>query len=554
MYKQRQLLIAELITRLSIKRRISAIIVLAQPERISVMETITQILKNFNTLSTYLFIFITNIEPFTLLKEIPKEVNDLINDAELIHLLDEAMKVVSKLNEYLTPRVKKLNRFIRKARKSGIKNDIPYADFKIDEKPIIKTKEDEQLKLDFNQLIAENDISPVKRRKKIEYKGCCPYCNAPSEYLYDNNGKGRQFFCKVCKNTFSLKISLRDTSGFYCPHCGNKLTAHHDRRGYIVYYCSNTRCSYYQDSKKDSLINPDKYKTSSKQFRYRYHYRQFRFNLDEIKDECKALECRVDLSRIHVDEQTLGLILSYYINYGMSSRKVVNILRDLHGIRISHQSVMNYASSVSKIVKNLVDHYPYKLNSTLSADETYVHVSGKQNYVFFFSDPISKIITSYDIFSNRDTRCCVKAMWQSLSKYEKIPEDLSLIADGNPIYNAAQLFYELNGIKFDLHQVIGVKNNDEESKTYRPYKQIEERLNRTYKQNYYGTNGYGSLECANSYMVLYVAFFNFLRRHSSLGFKTPVEDDLFDDEDLMPDKWLKLIKLAHQYNKAYLPA
>ena len=101
---------------------------------------------------------------------------------------------------------------------------------------------------------------------------------------------------------------------------------------------------------------------------------------------------------------------------------------------------------------------------------------------------------------------------------------------------------------------IGVKNNDEESKTYRPYKQIEERLNRTYKQNYYGTNGYGSLECANSYMVLYVAFFNFLRRHSSLGFKTPVDDGLFDDSDLMSDKWLKLISLAHQYNKAYLPA
>ena len=95
-----------------------------------------------------------------------------------------------------------------------------------------------------------------------------------------------------------------------------------------------------------------------------------------------------------------------------------------------------------------------------------------------------------------------------------------------------------------------VRNSSVEKKKYRPYKQIEERLNRTYKQNYYGTNGYFSLECANSYMVLYVAFFNFLRRHSSLGFKTPVDDDLFDENDLMMDKWLKLIKLAHQYNKA----
>ena len=50
------------------------------------METITQILNNFNTLSTYLFIFVTNIEPFTLLKEIPREVNDLINDVKLVRL------------------------------------------------------------------------------------------------------------------------------------------------------------------------------------------------------------------------------------------------------------------------------------------------------------------------------------------------------------------------------------------------------------------------------------------------------------------------------------
>ena len=515
------------------------------------METITQILNNFNTLSTYLFIFVTNIEPFTLLKEIPREVNDLINDVELIRLLDDALQAVRRLNEYLSPRIRKLKRFIAKKKKEkALGETIPYADFRIDEKPVIRTKDDEQLTLDYNELLERNPVDPIKRRKQIEYKGCCPRCSAPHEYLYDNNGQGKQFFCKVCSNIFTVKTTLRDTAGFYCPHCGHKLQVHHDRNGYTVYVCFNQKCSYYKEAKKDALINPEKYLTSSKQYRCRYHYRQFKFNLDEIKDECKRLECRVDLSRIHCSEQVLGLILTYYVNYGMSSRKVVSVLRDVHGLKISHQSVMNYAASVSLVVKNLIDCYPYKLGSILSADETYVHVKGKENYVFFFSDPGSKIITSYDIFKNRDTRCCVKSVWQSLSKYETIPEDMTFIADGNPIYNAAQLFFELNGIKFDLHQVIGVSNKDEESKKYRPYKQIEERLNRTYKQNYYGTNGYGSLECANSYMVLYVAFFNFLRRHSSLHFRTPVDDGLFEESDLMMDKWLKLIKLASSYNQA----
>ena len=135
----------------------------------------------------------------------------------------------------------------------------------------------------------------------------------------------------------------------------------------------------------------------------------------------------------------------------------------------------------------------------------------------------------------------------ALNKYEKIPEDLLIITDGNPIYNAAQLFLSMNGINFDLQQVIGVSNKDETSKKYRPFKQTEERLNRTYKQNYHGTNGYSNNRCANIYMTLYVTFFNFLRTHSSLGYKTPVELEELQECTLMPDKWIKLLNISQQY-------
>ena len=128
--------------------------------------------------------------------------------------------------------------------------------------------------------------------------------------------------------------------------------------------------------------------------------------------------------------------------------------------------------------------------------------------------------------------------------HQPISKDLTLITDANPIYNAAQLFFQLNGINFGLEQVIGVKNLDRNSKLFRPFKQIEERLNRTYKQNYYGTNGYDTLEGANSYMVLFVAFFNFLRRHSALHYRTPVHDPAVDPEALMPDQWIQLIDMS----------
>ena len=53
-------------------------------------------------------------------------------------------------------------------------------------------------KKDYKQLILDNNIKPIKRRKPIQLDIHCPCCNAPFDYLYDNNGKLYQFECKVC--------------------------------------------------------------------------------------------------------------------------------------------------------------------------------------------------------------------------------------------------------------------------------------------------------------------------------------------------------------------
>ena len=60
-------------------------------------------------------------------------------------------------------------------------------------------------------------------------------------------------------------------------------------------------------------------------------------------------------------------------------------MKQVHGVRISHQTVINYANGVSALVKDMVDHYPYKIGSVLSGDETYIKVRGKNQYVFFWS-------------------------------------------------------------------------------------------------------------------------------------------------------------------------
>ncbi len=510
------------------------------------MTTITQICNLVDDVSGQLFKFSSEIKPFTLFKEIPTEIDELLNSQDLQLLFENTYTSVKALNEGLKPLLPKLHKFVYSTKKSD--STIPYAGFKVDEPPVYKAINFEQLSAE--GLIIEGNIQPVKHRTNFDYEGNCPHCGASKDFLYNNN-KGRQFYCKVCKNTFTDKITPADKSGYYCPHCNSKLDPQHDRKGYIVYRCRNNKCSYYKTMKAKKEANefdPDII-TSTKTDRFRYHYREFKFNIEEIKETCKVVDSKVNLAKIHVDQTTLGLILTYSISYGLSARKVSNLMLDVHGIKISHQTIHNYIHSVSKMVHNMVENYPYELTSTQTGDETYVHINGKNKYVFFFSDPFKKTITAYQIYKERDTKNAVESMYRVINKFHgNIPDDLSFIVDGNPIYNAAQVFFHLNGIEFDLHQVIGVKNADDVSKQYRPYKQQEERLNRTFKENYYPMNGFNSFDKANSYMIIYVAFFNFLRRHSSLGYKPPVVIEEIQSLDFMQDKWIKLIEIASKYN------
>ena len=90
--------------------------------------------------------------------------------------------------------------------------------------------------------------------------------------------------------------------------------------------------------------------------------------------------------------------------------------------------------------------------------------------------------------------------------------------------------------KFDITQVTGLTNNDEVSKEFRPYKQMIERLNRTYKASYRPTNGFDSIDGANYDLAFCVAYYNFLRPHKHAGYKVLNEVELLKGAGNMPGK------------------
>ena len=429
----------------------------------------------------------------------------------------------------------------------------PYRKLKVDEMPTF----DNVKKYDYNVLLKNyklekgKELKPVKSKFPIPESITCPCCGAPHIYLYDNNGGRGQFLCKVCKSTFNRKNHFSKSVTLRCPHCNKALVSIKDRKFFVVYKCKNNDCSFYIKN-INSLSKEERalFETEPHSFKMRYIYRAFNIDFKPLS-RTSPVKGNVSLPKIYASNHVLGLVLTYYVNYGLSARKTAAIMKDIHQVDISHQTVLNYANTVSILTKPFVDFYPYELSGSVCGDETYIRVNGKWHYIFFFFDAVKKIILSYHVSPNRDTPSAIVALDDVLTKFKTIPEKLNIIVDGNPIYLLAQHFFAGKDIFFDVSQVIGLTNDDPVSKELRPLKQIIERLNRTFKGNYRSSHGFGAQHGSVTFVTLFAVYFNFLRPHAALEAKVPVVIPELESLPNMPARWIKLIQLSEELVSSY---
>lgn len=176
-------------------------------------------------------------------------------------------------------------------------------------------------------------------------------------------------------------------------------------------------------------------------------------------------------------------------------------------------------------------------------------VRGVKGYVWLIINAATRAVIGYQVSDNRGVGPCIMAMRMAFQHLEKLPDGFRFIADGYSAYLlAAQQFFHKFGenFKFDVTQVIGLTNEDAVSEEFRPYKQMIERLNRTYKASYRPTNGFDNYDGAGYDLALWVAYYNFLRPHTLHHSHPPVEDDVIKNGDNMPGKWQLMIFLGQQ--------
>ena len=426
-----------------------------------------------------------------------------------------------------------------------------YNKLKVDKLPIIHVPEKKDYKQLLEQYIKEHGkpLKPIKSRGKnpVPDDVHCPCCNAPHIYIYDNTGGRGQFSCKICSTNFSRHNWIDNPIELHCPHCGHSLSLEKKRKLFNIHKCRNNNCSYYQNSLKALSKNDmDEYKSNPEKFKLHYIYREFK--IDFFKVDLYSLPKNASTLQFRkFSPHIMGLALTYLINCGMSTRATARVLREVHGVKISHTQIANYATTAAYCVKPFVDSYDYKPTNYLAADETYTKVKGSRRYVWFIMDAIKKSILGYRSSSSRDTTPCILAMRMAFDKFKKFPgKALKFVADGYTAYKLAQQQFALHGMHFDVTQVIGLTNEDDVSTEYRWLKQIIERLNRTFKSSYKITNGYGSDDGASTHLVLFVAYYNFLRPHSYTYWKPLNEVPELEKSELMPAKWQLLIELSQQ--------
>ena len=426
-----------------------------------------------------------------------------------------------------------------------------YNKLKVDKLPIIHVPEKKDYKQLLEQYIKEHGkpLKPIKSRGKnpVPDDVHCPCCNAPHIYIYDNTGGRGQFSCKICSTNFSRHNWIDNPIELHCPHCGHALSLEKKRKLFNIHKCRNNNCSYYQNSLKAlSKDDIEEYKNNPEKFKLHYIYREFK--IDFFKVDLYSLPKNASTLQFRkFSPHIMGLALTYLINCGMSTRATARVLREVHGVKISHTQIANYATTAAYCVKPFVDSYDYKPTNYLSADETYTKVKGSRRYVWFIMDAIKKSILGYRSSSSRDTTPCILAMRMAFDKFKKFPgKALKFVADGYTAYKLAQQQFALHGMHFDVTQVIGLTNEDDVSTEYRWLKQIIERLNRTFKSSYKITNGYGSDDGASTHLVLFVAYYNFLRPHSYTYWKPLNEVPELEKAELMPAKWQLLIELSQQ--------
>ena len=440
-----------------------------------------------------------------------------------------------------------------------------YRKFRVDpEPPLLEAppRVDPTPDLDWQRLLREHRKRTGKELKPIQRKSGsyrppagarCERCSAPERFLYVNDGKvGNQLRCKVCDLFFPSHRCRRESKAkYWCPHCGWALYRWKRSSTVTSYKCPNDECPCYTGnlSRLNEKERALQQTGMSSQFKLRYQYREYHLDPSALKT-AKPQAGTIDLRRVRKHLSTVGLVLTYSVSFGLSNRMTARILRDVHGIPISRQTADNYLKAGAALAADFTEKHLGCLRDTrLAGDETYTKVAAEWQYTWFAIGTRTRAIRAWHVSDDRGAIAATATLSSALEHLADEPAlPIEFIADGNPAYDLAVhvINADAEGKPKPLRRrtVIGLTNEDDESEQFRPFKQLIERLNRTYKFHTRARSGFKNQQGAIALTALFVAYYNFLRPHSALNYEVPIHLPELHEPLTLQGRWLKLLEMA----------
>ena len=339
----------------------------------------------------------------------------------------------------------------------------------------------------------------LPERKKFSMKTIitvfCPKCNNSKKLIrYGKTPDGYQKYrCGKCSHQFAPEKPKTGLPSHFtppdkrkypsCPKCGKASFLHHDRAHYFNYRCANKKCNHSFFVPKGSAIET----SSASKLLGKTDFKRMRFP-------------------VHI---VLNALAMFYIGT-TSFRKIALILKLIHHIDVSHQTISDWCKKFAPMWQNMALELVPALDFNSDewhADETVIKIKGVKHYVWFIVDSETRFVLGFHLSPHRDSP-------QAFTLFESVKhlgKPQTLVSDRYSAY------------KVPVKSVLGVAHHRVPSFKDAVPNNLIECFNKQFKAWYKTKNGFCSFDAANNMIATFVFFFNFVRPHMALSNLTPAQ-------------------------------
>ena len=245
----------------------------------------------------------------------------------------------------------------------------------------------------------------------------------------------------------------------------------------------------------------------------------------------KRFVVNLGFEKMRATPQAITSAMQLYFT-GESLRSVKQFLT-LQGVNVSHQTVLNWVTKYTKLMKMYLDKITPQVGDAWRADEVYVKVKGNMKYLFALMDDETRFWIAKEDGLLYDLHDASGLFRQSKEVAQTKPK--VIITDGLRSYHNAyqKEFWEINREKRTLHirniHLQGDMNNNKMERMNGEFRDREKVMRGIKKDDSVMFDGYQM-------------FHNYLRPHMGLEGKTPSE--ACGIKIIGDNKWITLIQNA----------